>query len=92
VTPKFRSTINLAIHPSARKHGISDADIEHAVSHAMSIDDRDNPTRLYIGAARNADLLEVVTIPRGDNSEVAIHAMKMRPRYQPLLPEGEDGA
>jgi hypothetical protein len=83
---KFRSTIFLAIYPSARKHGISDADIEHAVSHAMSIDDRDNQTRLYLGAARNADLLEVATIMRDDGSEVAIHAMKMRPKYRRLLP------
>ncbi len=90
--PKFRSTIFLAIHPSARKHGISDADIEHAVNHAMSIDDRDNQTRLYLGAARNADLLEVVTIARGDSSEAAIHAMKMRPKYWPLLPGNDDGA
>jgi hypothetical protein len=83
---KFRSTIILTIYPSARKHGIADADIEHAVSHAMSIDDRDNQTRLYLGTARNADLLEVATIARGDHSEVAIHAMKMRPKYRRLLP------
>jgi GNAT superfamily N-acetyltransferase len=89
---QFRSTIFLAIHPSARKHGISDADIEHAVNHAMSIDDRDNKTQLYLGAARNADMLEVATITRGDSSEIAIHAMKMRPKYQPLLPENDDGA
>ena len=82
---KFRSTIFL-IYPTARKHGISDADIKHAVSHAMSIDDRDNQTRLYLGAARNADLLEVATIVRGHNTEVAIHAMKMRPKYRRLLP------
>ena len=30
----------LEIHPlSARKHGIADEDIEHAVTHAMAIDD-----------------------------------------------------
>lgn len=52
----------------------------------MSIDDRDNQTRLYLGAARNADLLEVATITRGDRSEVVIHAMKMQPKYRRLLP------
>jgi hypothetical protein len=30
----------LEIHESARKHGIADKDIEHAVNHAMSIDDQ----------------------------------------------------
>jgi hypothetical protein len=52
----------------------------------MSIDDRDNQTRLYLGAARNAELLEVATIVRDDHSEVAIHAMKMTPKYRRLLP------
>ena len=52
----------------------------------MAIDDQPDDTRLYLGPARNADLLEVVTIMRDDGSELAIHAMKMRPKYQALLP------
>jgi len=28
------------IHPSARKHGIADEDIEHAMRHALAIDDQ----------------------------------------------------
>jgi hypothetical protein len=76
------------IHPSARKHGIADADIEHATEHAMVIEDQDHDTRLYLGPSRTADLLEVVTIIRDDGSEVAIHAMRMRAKYQRLLPGG----
>ena len=75
------------IHPSARKHGISDDDIEHAVTHAMTIDDQDDDTRLYLGPSRGADLLEVVTIVREDGTELVIHAMRMRPKYRHLLPE-----
>lgn len=82
----FRSTIFLAIHQSARKHGVPDADVEHAVSHAMSIDDRDNDTRLYLGPARNAELLEIAVIVHDDRSVTAIHAMKMRPKFRRLLP------
>jgi hypothetical protein len=83
----FRITIlGVDIHPSARKHGIADADIEHATTHAMTIEDQDDNTRLYLGAARDATLLEVVTIVRDDGSELAIHAMTMRSRYQRLLP------
>jgi hypothetical protein len=74
------------IHSSARKHGVADEDIEHATGHAMAIEDRDDDTRLYLGPSRSADLLEVVTIVRDDGSELAIHAMRMRPRYQRLLP------
>jgi hypothetical protein len=76
------------IHPSARKHDIADEDIEHAMRHALAIDDQDDDTRLYLGPARSADPLEVVTIVRDDGSEVVIHAMKMRPKYRRLLPEG----
>lgn len=78
----------LEIHPAARKHGVADRDIEHAVKHPMTVDDRDNHTRLYIGAARNADLLEVVTVVRCDRPELAIHAMKMRRKYRRLLTAG----
>lgn len=77
----------MEIHPAARKHGIADADIEHAVTHAMAIDDQDDDTRLYLGPSRSAELLEVVTVIRHDESELAIHAMPMRPKYQPLLPQ-----
>jgi hypothetical protein len=74
------------IHPAARRHGIAAEDIEHAVTHAMATDDQEDDTRLYLGPARSADLLEVVTIIRDDGSELAIHAMKMRPKYRRLLP------
>jgi hypothetical protein len=62
------------IHPSARKHGIADEDIQHA--------------GLYLGPARSADLLEIVTIVRANDSELAIHAMPMRAKYRRLLGEG----
>lgn len=74
------------IHSSARKHGVGDEDIEHAVENAMSIDDQEDDTRLYLGPARDAELHEVVTISREDGSELVIHAMKMRPKYRRLLP------
>jgi hypothetical protein len=74
------------IHPSARKHGVDGEDIEHAIDNAMGIDDQDDDARLYLGPARNAELLEVVTIVRDDGSELVIHAMKMRPKYRRLLP------
>ena len=56
--------------------------------HALAIDDQPDDTRLYLGPSRSADLLEVVTIVRDDGSQLAIHAMKMRPKYRRLLPEG----
>ena len=86
-SPRFRSTIDrVEIHPSARRHGVADGDIEHAVRHPLAIHDQDDDTRLYLGPARSADLLEVAMIVRDDGSELAIHAMKMRPKYEQLLP------
>ena len=76
------------VHPSARKHGVADEDIEHATKLAMAIENQDDDTRLYLGPSRSAELLEVVTIVRDDGSELAIHAMKMRSKYKPLLPGG----
>lgn len=74
------------IHSSALKHGIAGEDIRHAVKHAMTIDSQDSDTCLYLGPARDSQLLEVVTVVRDDGSEIAIHAMKMRSKYQRLLP------
>jgi hypothetical protein len=74
------------IHPSARKHGIADEDIEHATQNAMAIDNLDDELRLYLGPGRSADLLEIVTLVRDDGSELVIHAMAMRSKYQRLLP------
>jgi len=51
----------------------------------MTIDDQGDDTRLYLGPARSGNLLEVITIVRDDGSELAIHAMTMRAKYQRLL-------
>jgi hypothetical protein len=74
------------IHPSARKHGIADEDIDHATRNAMTIEDLDDDLRLYLGPGRSADLLEIVTVVREAAPELVIHAMKMRSKYQRLLP------
>ena len=56
------------MRPAARRHGITDEDIEHATAHAMAIEEQDEDTRLYLGPSRGAELLEVVTIVRDDGS------------------------
>jgi hypothetical protein len=78
----------MEVHPAARKHGVADEDIMHATDNAITADDQDDDTRLYLGPARNAGMLEVVTVVRDDGSELAIHAMKMRAKYRRLLPGG----
>ena len=76
----------MEIHDSARRHGVADEDIHHAVANAMVIEDQDDDTRLYLGAGTAGAVLEVLTIVRDDGTELAIHAMPMRPKYRRLLP------
>jgi hypothetical protein len=83
---RLRITKMRHVHETALKHGVSPADITHVLRHPIRGILQDDGSRLYLGAATNAELLEVITLPRTDGSEIAIHAMKMRPRYATLLP------
>jgi hypothetical protein len=58
------------IYRSARRHGIADEDIVHAVEHALAVGEQDDGKVLYLGADRAANLLEVVAVAREDGSEV----------------------
>lgn len=73
-------------YESAFKHGFGKADIKHVLTHAIRVIDQDDGSRLYLGAATNGELLEVVSYPRPDGVELVVHAMKMRPGYANLLP------
>ena len=79
----------VVIVASAHRHGIADADITHAITNAMLIDRQPDDTLLYLGPSRSGALLEVVSILRDDDSELVIHAMAMRRKYQSLLGEGD---
>ncbi|MGI9098259.1 MAG: hypothetical protein ACR2H2_07160 [Solirubrobacteraceae bacterium] len=76
----------MEIHDSARKHGVADADILHAIDHALAIEDAgEDPDRwLVIGPDRAGNLLEVVVLTIED-LQLAIHAMAMRAKYRRLL-------
>jgi uncharacterized DUF497 family protein len=75
------------IHPSARRHGVDDDDIVHAVEHALVVDDvGEDPDRwLVIGPDRAANLLEVVVVVTAEGDEVIVHAMPPRAVYRKLL-------
>jgi hypothetical protein len=80
------------IHRAARRHGIADQDILHAVEHALvgyALEEgEDEPRRtLLLGPDRAGNLLEVVVLELDDGLRLAIHAMRMRPGYTDLLPE-----
>ncbi len=77
----------MEIHASARKHGVADADIHHAIDHALAIEDAaEDPDRwLVIGPDRAGNLLEVVVLITVEDTQLAIHAMPMRARFRRLL-------
>ena len=74
------------VRDSARKHGVSDDDILHAVV-TMPRVDRPPGGTLHLGTDRAGRLLEVVSVrERGDVHRV-IHAMPMRRGYERHLRE-----
>jgi len=76
--------------PSARRHGIQDADIDHAVRYATVVEEvADDPVRyLLVGPGRSENLLELIVLdqPRGP---AVMHAMALRAKYRRLLLPGE---
>lgn len=78
---------HVEIHESARKHGVADPDILHAIDHALALEDAgEDPDRwLLIGPDTGGRLLEVVIMITAECSQLVIHAMPMRDRYRRLL-------
>jgi hypothetical protein len=76
------------ILPSAGRHGIDPGDIDHALQHALVVEEiGEDPSRyLVLGPDRAGNLLELVVLDRPQGPAV-IHAMRMRPQYQRLLPK-----
>jgi hypothetical protein len=75
------------IHPSARKHGVADEDIIHAIEHALAIEDAgEDPDRwLVLGPDRAGNLLEVVLLTTVERTQIVIHAMVMRTQFRRLI-------
>lgn len=68
------------IAPSARKHGIPDADMIHAFNHPIFVDDLDDGLTMFVGADPAADLLEIGVIDTSDGP-IIVPAMSARPKY-----------
>lgn len=78
---------HVEIHDSARRHGVADGDILHAIDHALAIEDAgEDPDRwLLIGPDRSGNFLEVVVMITVEDTHIVIHAMPMRDEYLRLL-------
>ncbi len=77
----------MEVHAAARKHGVADHDILHAIDHALALEDAgEDPDRwLLIGPDTAGNLLEVVIMITAEGTQIVIHAMPMRDRYRRLL-------
>lgn len=82
---RSRPSNNFAIRYLPRKHGVDDGDILHAIAHVVAESDDDEA--FYLCPDRAGNLLEVVVVIREDETEVVIHAMRMRRIYESLLRE-----
>ncbi len=86
---------DVEIHRSARKHGVDDDTILHALDHAITVIDldaeSDPPKVLAIGPDSAGNLLEIIWLELVDDVNLVIHAMPLRPSFYDLLPQsGED--
>lgn len=76
------------VRDSARKHGISDGDMCHAIAHSIVVLVVDRGPRgraIHLGASPPGRLLEVVTVDEGEGKLLIIHAMAMRPKFMRYL-------
>ena len=72
----------------ARKHGVGDADIWHAVRTAIRKIDMDDDLTMLIGPARDGAPLEIGVLDLNGEDPVVIHAMRLRPKFYPLIGQG----
>ncbi|MGH9119867.1 MAG: hypothetical protein ACRD0A_18940 [Acidimicrobiales bacterium] len=75
----------MEIADSARRHGVADDDIRHAVRMAIRTVAQDAERVLIIGADRDGRLLEVVVIDLHTDEPIVIHAMPLRPTFYRYL-------
>jgi hypothetical protein len=74
-----------AVAEPARKHGISDDDILHAVRTAIRKMVMDEDLTMLIGPAADGALLEIGVPDLDGDDPVGIHAMPLRPRFHRFL-------
>jgi hypothetical protein len=69
----------------ARRHGLADEDMQHAVRNALRRTDMDEGLTMFIGPARDGTLLEIGVLDFEGDDPVILHAMRLRSKFYPLL-------
>ncbi|MGH8995530.1 MAG: hypothetical protein ACRDYB_05800 [Acidimicrobiales bacterium] len=81
----------MEIHPSARRHGVADHEIEHAREHAVAWVElgEDPPRYLVVGPSRSGLLIELVVMETA-TTQMVIHAMALRRSTEREVFGGQD--
>lgn len=77
----------MEVRGAARKHGIEDADILHALANALrtiEVEMHGEDRLLVIGPTRSGLLLELVLVPAADPDRI-IHADRLRAKFYVYL-------
>jgi hypothetical protein len=75
----------MRIGEPARKHGVADADIWHAVRNAMRRVSLDEDLVMLIGPASDGALLEIGVLDIHGDDAVVIHAQPLRRKFHEFL-------
>lgn len=75
----------MRIGEPARKHGISDEDVWHAIRNMMRTVSESDDLIMVIGPARSGMPLEIGILGSASADPVVIHAMWLRPKFQRFL-------
>jgi hypothetical protein len=75
----------MRIGEPARKHGVADADIWHAIRNAVRRVSMDDDLVMLIGPASDGALLEVGILDTDGDDPVVIHAQPLRPKFHQFL-------
>jgi hypothetical protein len=78
-----RYLVTVRIGQTARKHGIADEDMHHAVRNPIAQWQLDDDFTMRVGPARDGDLLEIGVLGIDTDDPVMVHAMRARPQYLP---------
>jgi hypothetical protein len=78
--------VEYEVAEAARKHGIADADMRHAIRMQFRAIRQSSNRELIIGADRTGRLLEIVILDATEHEPpCVIHAMELRKKFYPLL-------
>ena len=75
----------MRIGEPARRHGIEDEDVWHAIRHMMRTVSESDDLIMVIGPARDGMPLEIGILGPASDDPVVIHAMRLRPKFQRFL-------